>query len=558
MTRQGKADRLSAQRFQRRPIKAAIFLPTIFLCTSLSFAAVPDLELSVTALQPGTPTEVTLLGSDFPEQPILWTSFPAQTELVGEPQSSKATYRITVPASTPVGIGALRIFGSNGVSNLSFMMLDDLPNASESMTNKNVAAAQSVEMGTAVEGRSDDLSYDWFKLHANKGQRIAIEIVAARLGSKLDSVVRVLDARGRVVAQNDDAPGLRADSFVSFTASETGDCFVEVRDVNYGGGPDFFYRLRIGDFPLATTMFPVAAEQGSQQAFQLAGPDGIVGRREAIAPTNTVSVPLALKGRAGSTFARAFASTIHEVMEREPNETNANATKVSLFEGINGRFDKAGDRDCYQFTARKGQRIDFRAATRSVGSPCDVMLELQAAGGARLARSNPSAADEGMVTHRFASDGAYRLMVEEATGAFGPNCVYHISAQPSAGFDLTVDNDRVNVEAGKVFEFKVTCVRGDYKGPVTLSIKSAGDALTITNNVIGEGKTNTTMKVTVPGSFAPGLPRFFNVLGTATRDGAEVRAFASTSPALRRRFPQMLYLLKELDGEIALGVTSPK
>ncbi len=553
-----RAGSASARRFQSRAIRVFTFLPAVLLYASLSSAAAPDLELPVLAIRPGTPSEVTLLGSDFPERPTVWTSFPAQIELVDEPQSSEARYRITVPGNTPVGIGVVRIFGSNGVSNLSFMMLDDLPNVAESKTNKNLAAAQSVEIGTAVEGRCEDLTYDWFKLRANKGQRIALEIVASRLGSKLDSLVRVMDARGLVVAQNDDAPGLRADSVVSFTSAEASDYLVEVRDVNYGGGPDFFYRLRIGDFPLATTTFPIAAEEGSQLSFQLAGPDGMVGRSQAAVPTNRLTIPLALKGRAGSTFARGFASTTHEVMEREPNDKVANATKVLLSEGINGRFDKLNDRDCYEFTASEGQRIEFRAATRSVGSPCDVMLELQSAGGARLARSNPSSADEGMLTHRFASNGVYRLAVEEAIGGFGPNCVYHIGAQSAAGFDLTVDNDRINVEPGKAFELKVTCVRGDYKGPVTLSIKSDSDALTITNNVIGEGKTNTTMKVTVPENFAPALPRFFSVIGTATRDGAEMRVRASTGPALRRRFPQMLYLPVELEGVIALGLTAPK
>ena len=104
-----------------------------------------------------------------------------------------------------------------------------------------------------------------------------------------------------------------------------------------------------------------------------------------------------------------------KLVEREPNDTAAKATKISLTNTITGRFDKAGDRDCYEFTASKGERLEFRAATRSLGSPCDAVLQIDSADGKRLARSNPSAADEGVITYSFTEHGTYRLSVEEAT-----------------------------------------------------------------------------------------------------------------------------------------------
>ena len=108
----------------------------------------------------------------------MWTSFPAKWESLGE-----GRFRIT--ADAPLGFGALRAFGSNGVSNLSFIALDDLPTIAETKTNKTRATAQSVDVGAAVDGRCEELSYDWFQFRANKGQRMSVEIVAARLGSKI-------------------------------------------------------------------------------------------------------------------------------------------------------------------------------------------------------------------------------------------------------------------------------------------------------------------------------------------------------------------------------------
>jgi len=534
----------------RRP---ALLWVTLLLAP-LAFAAAPSID-SVTAMRSPNDkeTELVVSGDDLGSSTALWTSFGV-SDSARDRNDKRVAFRF--PSSASVGVFAARVFGSNGVSDLHLFMLDDLPLVGESTTNKGRASAQVVEIGSAINGTCDELAFDWFKFRASKGQRVSIEVIASRLGWRLDSVLRVIDASGRQIAHNDDVPGLRGDSFVSFAAANAGDYFVELRDVNYGGASDFFYRLRIGDFPLATTAFPLAVEQGSTQTFQLAGPGGEAGRVQVVV-TNSGSIPLASKGRRGSTFAQALARTGRETMEREPNDNAANATKVSLDDGINGRFDKISDRDCYEFTARQGERTEFRAATRSLGSACDVVLELQSADGAQLARSNPSAADEGVVTHRFSSNGTYRLVVDEALGASGPNCVYRITTQHPAGFTLTIDNDRVNVAPGKTFDLKVTCNRGDYKGSVTLMLDGVA-SLALTNNVVAEGKTNATIKVTVPETLVPAAPRFFTVVGMAQRDGAEVRARASTASALRRRFPQMLYPPAELDGVIALGVTAAK
>jgi hypothetical protein len=492
---------------QRGPTKVGrccrAALIALFSTATCSQAAPPDIDsISPLAIRRGVPTEITLSGSDLSEATQLWTSFPARLERVGE-----ACFRITTDA--PVGLGALRAFGSNGVSNFSFIMLDDLPTAAESKTNKTRAAAQSVEVGGAIDGRCDELGYDWFKLRANKGQQVSVETVAARIGSKLDSVLRVMNAAGHELARNDDAPGRSGDSYLNFTAPATGDYFIEVRDVNYGGGSSFFYRLRLGGSPLTSFTFLTSEPNAS-----------------------------------------------HVANEREPNDTAAKATKVSLTNSVAGRFDKAEDRDCYEFTARKGERLEFRAATRSLGSACDAILQLDSIDGNRLARSNPSAVDEGVLTYLFASNGTYRLTVEEATGAFGSNLFYQISAKPAAGFSLSLDTDRVNVAPGKSFELKVAIMQGDHKGAVVLGLADLPETFVLTNNIIANGKSNVTMRVTAPDTLAPGTWQSFSIVGSAKRDGRQVQVRASTAPALRRQLPQRIYPPPELDGKVVLGVTT--
>ena len=477
-----------------------------FASAIIAQAAAPDIDsISPLAIRPGISVEVTFSGSGLSEATNVWANFPASFDSLRE-----GRFRVTVAKDSPAGVGAVRLYGSNGVSQLKFLMLDELPTVTESSSNKTRVAAQAVELNSAIDGQCDELSYDWFKLRANKGQRVSLDTVAARVGSKLDSVLRVVNASGRELASNDDAPGQSGDSYLSFTAPETGDYSIELRDVNYGGGSAFFYRLRIGGAPFANSLFASAPRNG-----------------------------------------------IFEVEEREPNDTSAKATKVSLADGVAGRFDKPGDRDCYEFAAHKSDQIEFRAATRSLGSPCDAMLQLESAEGMRLARSNPTAADEGVLRYSFASNGTYRLTVEEATGAFGSNMFYRITTRPAAGFALTLDSDRVNVAPGKNFDLKVNITRGDYKGAVTLRLANLSDIFACTNNIIAEGKSNVTMRVVAPDKLAPGMWQTFSVVGTAKRGGREVEMRASTAPAWRKQLPLRLYPPPEFDGEVTLGVITP-
>ena len=517
---------------------------------STGLGAAPSIDsITATRVPNRGETKLILNGDDLNTATALWTSFGV-SGLVAERNQKRAIFRFT--NGFPVGVLAARVFGSNGVSELQPFLLDDLSEVMASETNRSRSSAGNVEVGTTVTGSCDVLGIDWFKLHLVNKQQVSLEIVASRLGSKLDSVLRVTDASGRQIARNDDAAGLSGDSFIRFEPTKGGDYFVELRDVNYGGGKGFFYRLRVGDYPLATTAFPLAAEEGTERTFELAGPAGGAGSVRTFVP-NSGAVPLVSAGRIGSTFAKAFGAQKHEVVEREPNDDVTRATQIEVTDEINGRFDTANDRDCYQFTAHKGERIEFRAATRSLGSPCDVILELQSADRTQLARSNPSSADEGVVAQLYSSNGLYCLIVSEATGAFGPNCVYRITTRRAAGFGLTVDRDRVNVAGGQTFDLNVICDRGEYKGPVTLITEGIA-GLTVTNNTVAAGKTNVTIRVTASASLKPAVPRLFRIVGTARRDDAEVRVQASTGPALRRIFPQLLYPPEELNGWIALGV----
>ena len=81
----------------------------------------------------------------------------------------------------------------------------DVPEVFEKEPNDTPSEAEAVSIPVTINGHIDNPSAanhaddDFFRIHAAKGQRLVIEVAAARLGSPLDSVVEVLDSRGNDV-----------------------------------------------------------------------------------------------------------------------------------------------------------------------------------------------------------------------------------------------------------------------------------------------------------------------------------------------------------------------
>jgi hypothetical protein len=103
--------------------------------------------------------------------------------------------------------------------------------------------------GTIAAGGESDT----FPIQARKGDRLVMEVQARRFGSPLDSLLTLLDERGRTVAENDDwtdpSAGLtthQADSRISHTFAAPGNYTLRLRDVQGKGGDEYAYRLVIG------------------------------------------------------------------------------------------------------------------------------------------------------------------------------------------------------------------------------------------------------------------------------------------------------------------------
>lgn len=526
------------------------------------FAQSPSLtHTSPGALAPGQSQSLTVQGANLTGATNFWTGFGATILSVNAANASSAKLQLTVPADAPVGIHALRVASVRGVSNPLLLLVDDLPSVADRGTNTSAANAHPLAWPVAVDGASVALGFKFYRVSVKAGDRLAIEAVAQRLGSKLDPVLRLLDAKGRELAFCDDESGLGGDCRLAHTFAAGGDYLIELRDIHHGGGSDYRFRLRVGDFPLVSLPYPAAVPAGKSGTFAFVGPQvDKLKPATASAPTNAMRVALSAKfpGGKSSAFAAALVSDTTEFTDTEPNDAAETATPLTLPAGLNGRFLKPKDRDFWKFTAQKGQRVFFTAQTRSLGSASEVMLQLRDAKGTAIANSSPNDAGEGSVTNTIPADGTYFLVVDELIRRGGPQHAYRIEAELlTPGFTLNTDVDKVEAAPGGSFTMKVNAVRRDFTGPITLAVVGL-EGVTLAEEVIKEKATSGTVKVTLPESAAPGSLTHFRIIGQAKVGDREAQSIARTTPALKKLFPTMAIPPRELDGFIALGVKEKK
>jgi hypothetical protein len=106
-----------------------------------------------------------------------------------------------------------------------------------------------------------------------KGAALEVNVYARRLRSPLDSVIEVFDHDGQSIAANDDSVG--ADSALKFTASETTNYFLKIRDTLGEGGRDFTYRVEVTPaVPRVTVKIPEVARNDTQARQWIAVPRG--------------------------------------------------------------------------------------------------------------------------------------------------------------------------------------------------------------------------------------------------------------------------------------------
>jgi hypothetical protein len=195
------------------------------------------------------------------EFPFVTSIFPIGAQ-EGAPVKIKATgwnlgsAEVTPPApGAGPGIHLLAAHNKDLVSNHVPFALDTLPECVEKEPNDTLKQAQPVTLPIIVNGRMDHPNdWDVFKFTGRAGETIVAEVYARRLDSPLDSVLKLTDATGKLLAWNDDNEDLgsglnthHADSYLRVKLLADGTYYLHLSDTARDGGEEYAYRLRISE-----------------------------------------------------------------------------------------------------------------------------------------------------------------------------------------------------------------------------------------------------------------------------------------------------------------------
>ena len=215
------------------------------------------------------------------ETPFITSIFP-----LGGPAGEKATVELkgwNLPATTLTlddatqapGIHPLSVRKDSHVSNLVPFAVDTLPECLAEKSHGGKSHVQHVALPIIINGRiakPDDSNV--FCFDGKAGDLIVAEVIARRLNSPLDSVLKLTDATGNQIAFNDDntdkGAGLtthHADSYLTATLPKNGIYLLRLSDTQHKGGPEYAYRLRLGvpqpDFALRVVPSSINARVGT-------------------------------------------------------------------------------------------------------------------------------------------------------------------------------------------------------------------------------------------------------------------------------------------------------
>lgn len=162
-----------------------------------------------------------------------------------------AVISLTLPSETRVGLQSVTEPVAGQPTNDFSVVVSTVPQVLEAAGDNNTIAAapQAVTLPAAINGRVESSAdIDVYSFEAAAGDKWSFEVFARRAGSELDPVVRLLNDKGAVLIENDDARWGRltlADSWIeNWTAPAAGKYFLEIRDLHLRGGAGFTYLIQ--------------------------------------------------------------------------------------------------------------------------------------------------------------------------------------------------------------------------------------------------------------------------------------------------------------------------
>lgn len=610
--------------------KFALLVVTALFGSTSAFAQLPQAKLYSVfppGAQVGVATEVAITnGVEMDEANRLIFNHPGikaeqkVTDANGVKTPVANTFVVTA-TSVPDGIYEVRFGGRFGVSNPRSFVVGSRKEVNEVEPNNAREQATPVEMNSTVNGRTDGNAYDYFKFTGKAGQRVVCVCQAGRLDAKLKPIVELYDARGVVPPPAAGAPATpapqaaqigrrlastrgaaRRDAVLDVTLPADGDYFVRIIDQVYGGSVDHFYRLTVTTGPYIDFALPAAGPAGANMQITLFGRNLPGGQPAGVSvdgrPLEKVAVSVTVPGDIENTQAAdnlgaiqgavdafsyvwstpagnanpltLFVASAPVGLEQEPNDTPAQANKITVPTEVAGQFQARGDVDFFTFDAKAQESYWIEAFGDRNGSLADPYITLdrvtkddkgvetvqrisaQDDTGANLIPNVfETLSDDPAFQFVVPADGTYRLSIRdryyESRG--DARLVYRLAIRkespdfkvvvlpeaPLADNNTTAATYPANLRKGENYSCRVIAFRRDgFNGAIDITAEGLPPGITCKGTSIGPGQTNSTIVFSAAEDAADGTFGFAKIVAKARiEDNSKVKATADAKAAVK-------------------------
>ena len=466
------------------------------------------------------------------------------------------TLRVTVAPDVEPGNRDLCLVTTNSLSNKLTFQIGQLNEVKEVETNNTLKAAMTLPaLPVVINGVILPGDVDAFRFSAVKGQQLVAEVAARALLPYIadgvpgwfQAILALYDSRGKPVAEASEFQ-FRQDPVLFYKVPEDGLYTLTIRDSLYRGREDFVYRVKLGELPFITTVFPLGAPRGDKPVRVALTGVNLPGSSMLVeaGPGAPALQHLVVTNREWISNPILFSlSELPERTESHPATLEAKAQKVVLPVVLNGCIRTAGEKHFTRFSGTKGQSICLDVHARRLGSPLDSTIALLDSRGQMLAENDDiKDTGEGFITHQADSGlmavlpetGNFIVMITDKQGRGGAEYAYRLRlSEPRPDFDLRMTPAAVCLPAGGTVPLTVHVIRRDnFKGAITLSLHDSSSDLSLDGAVIPEGLDKLTL--TVSASLKAAAKQSFQLVGKAEAGGRTLVHLAVPAENLMQAF----------------------
>ena len=471
-----------------------------------------------------------------PEPPM-----PKKGEEVKEPSLTSLTVTFTASPDAQPGVRDFKIFTHRGVSTVGQIVITRDPVVWDDVKTDTMEGAKEFQVPATLTGvfeKNEDL--DYFKFSGEAGQRLVIHCRCMRLQDRIhdlqthaDPIITVKNHLGSTIAASDNY--FAADPYLVVEIQQSGEYYLEVRDVRYKSNAYWNYAIEVIDRPFPTNAFPLAIAADQPATFELIG--------ESLAPGTMASFDafpiklqqgrqwLSLPAPDGNLYDPIPVYVSDEKVLLEDGDDNDDVEHAQLIEVpavVNGRMDKEADIDYYRFEAKKGDTLAFEVIARRSQSMLDSFISIENEEGKRLnsaddytfgRRSNWDSRYDNCVVP---ADGVYHVSIYDRHLRGGPEFVYALEISRSAPtFELTLDTDKTLTTPGTSGVLFVRAKRlNGFAGEIQLHVDDLPTGVTASLGKILATGQDGCIVLTANGD-APFDAQHVRVYGSAVLEGVE-------------------------------------